>query len=635
MYFSREWLEKKLASLETEEEKLWAKISFLSSAADLLPELCAELCLELRQKAERDNFPPLLAYVLVFEAYRTVVSQGTEDFRAKMNEAERIAKSSPPSMYTAMVLQMRAFGYWAEGQRDIALALSYEAKQQMLEEAGEPLGWTDYQLAVFHSDLKEYDKALEYFDYSETVAIAKEAVYQLARIRSGKASIAIAQNRIDEALRLNELAIEGYRSCGHHTAMSRALNDLGVICFKQGKNEKGKAYLSEAMEIRRKSNYWPGLTTTQIELARIYLSESDYSRALELLEETLEMALKIGAQQKAITCHNLLSEIHKLKGYYQAAFEHLEKSHDVQSRLSGEEASNRIKHLQQKHATEQADKLAKLEQQKNVELKQAYDAIEDQNKSILDSINYARRIQTALLGSRTMLSKHVPENFVLYMPKDIVSGDFWWCAEEKDEFYFAVADCTGHGVPGAFMSLLNINLLNRALAENENASPAQLLNEVRRQVISSLNKEGSEEARDGMDVVLCAVNQSGRLRFACANNVLIHIRDGAMQIHGPDKFPVGLSHTYNPDPFSEFEIALQKGDCVYLSTDGFADQFGGKKGKKYKQKRLREFLQLQSLQQMKEQESILEKEFNEWRGNLEQVDDVLVLGLRWEYPFES
>lgn len=629
MYFSREWLENKLASTESEEEKLWLKISFLSSASDLLPDFCKELCADLLERSVRENIPALRAYVLVFEAYGTVVNNGTEEFRSKMDEAEKIAKASPPSMFTAMVLQMRAFGYWAEGQRDRALALSYEAKAQMIEEAGVGLGWTDYQLAVFHSDLKEYDKAMEYFNHSENVAIAKEAVYQLARIRSGKAAVAIAQNNIEEAMRLNELALEGYRSCGHHTAMSRALNDLGVICFKQGDLGQAKKYLSEAMEIRSKSNYWPGLTTTQIELARVYISEQDYVRAQELLEESLEMSVKIGAQQKTIICHGLLSEIHKHKCDYQKAFEHLEKRHEVQSKLSGEEASNRIKSLQQKHATEQADKLAKLEQQKNIELKLAYDAIEDQNKSILDSINYARRIQTALLGSRTMLSKHLPENFVLYKPKDIVSGDFWWCAEENDDLYFAVADCTGHGVPGAFMSLLNINLLNRALAENEGASPATLLNEVRKRVIASLNREGQEEARDGMDVVVCAINPSGRLRFACANITLVHIRDGEMKVYGPDKSPVGLSHTSRPEPFTEFEISLEKGDCVYLSTDGFADQFGGQKGKKYKQKRLREFFHQHAQSIMTEQESKLEAEFECWRGNLEQVDDVLVLGLRW------
>lgn len=630
MYFSREWLENKLLTLSSEEEKLWMKITFLSSAADLLPELCNELCDELREKAERDNMPSLLAYVLVSEAHREIPRSGPEEFRKKMDAAERIASEAPPSAYTAMVLQMRAFAYWAEGQRERALAMAYTARKQMLEEAGEALGWTDYQLAVFHTDLKDYEKALEYFDYSEKVAIAKEAVYQLARIRSGKAAIAIAQQRIEDAMRLNELAIEGYRSCGHHTAISRALNDLGVICFKQGDHAKAKQYLGEAMEIRRKSNYWPGLTTTQIELARIHIAEKNFSLASALLAEALDLSEQMGARQKVITCHSLLAHLHKLRGEFKDALDHLEKEHEVQRELSGEEASNRIKHLQQKHATEAADREAEIHRLKNVELKQAYDAIEDQNKSILDSINYARKIQSALLGSEAMVNRNLPENFILYKPKDIVSGDFWWCAEEGNKFCFAVADCTGHGVPGAFMSLLNINLLNRALNENPGATAAHLLGEVRKHLVASLNHDGQETARDGMDAVLCILHRdSGKLEFACANNALLLIRKGNLTVHGPDKFPVGLSHGDELLPFTHHVIQLEQNDCIYLSTDGFQDQFGGQKGKKFKQKRLRELLLNNSGSAMTQQLNLLERTFESWRGNLEQVDDVLLMGFRY------
>lgn len=629
MHFSREWLENKLASLNTDEEKLWIKISFLSSAADLLPDVCAEIRRDLSETADRTDDNVLRAYVLIQGTYANMISNQLKDFEAVMNEAGRLVESAEPSVLTGMVMQMRAFAYWTAGFRDKALALSYDSRKVMMKAAGEPIGWVDYQLAVFHSDLQDYATAEQYFSSAEKLASTSEAIYQLARIRSGRAAVAIAQNRMEDAMQLNESALNGYRECGHFIAISRALNDLGVIYARQGDHAKAKKYLSEAMEIRRKSNYLPGLTTTQMELARMLMLENDTDGAQQLLEDALKLSVMMKARQKVITCHSLLSEIHKTKKNYQVALEHLEQSYKVKAELSGEEATNRIKQLQQKHATEQADQQAEIHRLKNVELKQAYDAIEDQNKSILDSINYARRIQTALLGSRTLFSKFLPQNFILYKPKDIVSGDFWWCAEEKDEFWFAVADCTGHGVPGAFMSLLNINLLNRALSENENASPAKLLNEVRRQVIASLNKEGAEEARDGMDAVLCSVNKTGRLRFACANNALLHIRNGELTVHGPDKFPVGLSPTSQPEPFTEFEIQLEKNDSVYLSTDGYADQFGGTKGKKFKQKRLRELILQHAALPVSEQETILENEFESWRGNLEQVDDVLVLGFRW------
>ncbi len=630
MHFSREWLNKELATIPTEEKRTELKMMFLNNAADLLVEECEELSKELSEKAERENDLGLKAYLIVHKAF-SGVSKGIapEKFISDMRLAEQMVAGLNNNTGAAVVLQMCAFNYWASGDRDRAFELSYASRKVHPLYKNEGYGWSDFQLAVFHSDLKDYQNATKYFQSAELLAQDNKYTYQLARIYSGQAAVAIAENRMDDAMQLNEKALNAYRESGHHTAVSRALNDLGVIYFRKGEVARAKESLNEALEIRNKMHYWPGLTTTQIELARIHLSEKSYDVAEKLLCESLELSMQMNARQKAILCHTLLSELHKIKGNFQLALEHLENSYRLKTEIAGEEASNRIKQLQNMHATEQADQEAEIHRLKHVELKQAYDAIEDQNKSILDSINYAQRIQSALLGSRSMLSNNIPQSFVLYKPKDIVSGDFWWCVEQNDEFWFAVADCTGHGVPGAFMSLLNINLLNRALAEHKNASPAFLLDEVRTQVIASLNREGQEEARDGMDVVLCALNKNGRLRFACANNTLVHVRNGVLTPHGPDKFPVGLSPTEVPLPFTEFELMLSKGDCVYLSTDGFADQFGGTKGKKFKQKRLRELFVQNTLLPLAEQESILEKEFESWRGNLEQVDDVLVMGFRF------
>ena len=629
MYFSMDWLNKRLPELQTEEEKLQLKMIFVNSCSDLLLEETGKICEELEIVADRKNDLALKAFVLVHKSYFRMANGDLAEANRKALEAEKLALQAPFSPAAAIVLQMCAFNYWVSGQRDKALEMAYAARNQLAGIQDEGMGWSDFQLAVFHSDLKDYDAALKYFEKAAEIANQNNAAYQLARVQSGMGSIAIAQDRIDDALKLNEQALAGYRQCGHTTAISRALNDLGVIYLKRGDIPAAKKSLTEAMESRRAVRYVPGLITSQIELSKVYLAENSFDAAQSLLEEALDWSVKTKSSQKAVTCHMMLSSLHKNNGNYAAALEHLEKGYELKTILTGDEASNRIKHLSQKHATEQADKLARLEQQKNVELKQAYDAIEEQNKSILDSINYAQRIQSALLGSMNMLRANIEESFVLYKPKDIVSGDFWWCAEQNNEFYFSVADCTGHGVPGAFMSLLNINLLNRALAENENASPAHLLEFVRAHVIESLNRDGAEETRDGMDAVLCSINKSGRLRFACANNTLVHIRKGAITVYDPDKFPVGLSPTTKAQRFTEHELQLEKGDVVYMSTDGFADQFGGPKGKKYKQKRLRDFFHQCSEQAMNLQENLLDKEFEQWRGKLEQVDDVLIMGFRY------
>ena len=225
--------------------------------------------------------------------------------------------------------------------------------------------------------------------------------------------------------------------------------------------------------------------------------------------------------------------------------------------------------------------------------------------------------------------------FILYKPKDIVSGDFYHAIAHKptgsknELFFMCTADCTGHGVPGALMSMVGISHLNESIIEKNLIHPNEILDNMRKGIIASLNPEGSEEeSKDGMDCVLCAYDfENMTLEFAAANNSLWLIRNGALIEYKPDKMPVGMYHS-KIAPFSLQTIALEKGDIIYTFTDGFADQFGGEKGKKYKYKKLQEkLLQLKDLP-MTDQKDILEKEFEEWRGNLEQVDDVLIIGVK-------
>lgn len=263
------------------------------------------------------------------------------------------------------------------------------------------------------------------------------------------------------------------------------------------------------------------------------------------------------------------------------------------------------------------------------ERKLAENIIHEKNREIMDSMHSAKRIQHALLASDTTLKKYLPEYFVLYKPKDIVSGDFYWANMVDNKFIMITADCTGHGVPGAFMSLLNISYLNEAIIEKKITSPEKILDYVRGQVISSLNPEGSDfESKDGMDAVLCVYDFKGLwLRFACANNPLWVVRKNDLIKFKPDKMPVGM-HYGEEKPFSANTLGLRKGDIVYTFTDGYADQFGGPKGKKFKYKALKELLLSIQDKSMAEQKIILEETFTSWKGSLEQVDDVLVIGIR-------
>ncbi|HTF05017.1 MAG TPA: SpoIIE family protein phosphatase [Bacteroidia bacterium] len=260
-------------------------------------------------------------------------------------------------------------------------------------------------------------------------------------------------------------------------------------------------------------------------------------------------------------------------------------------------------------------------------------ALEEKNKEITDSINYAKRIQAALLAPASLLKKNLPEHFVLYKPKAIVSGDFYWATESvgsgSETFWLCVGDCTGHGVPGAFMSLMNISILRELIVEQKNSTPDVVLNKQREAIIRALNPDGAASAaKDGMDCILMNFERNLRvLHFAAANNPLLIVRNGTIVEYNADKQPVGL-HEGHDAPFTLQKVELQRGDIVYAFTDGFADQFGGPRGKKFKYSQLKEHLLKLNEKTMDEQRNYLDTVFEDWRGGLEQLDDVLIIGIK-------
>ncbi|MDO9188166.1 MAG: two-component regulator propeller domain-containing protein [Bacteroidia bacterium] len=289
-----------------------------------------------------------------------------------------------------------------------------------------------------------------------------------------------------------------------------------------------------------------------------------------------------------------------------------------------------------KSANNKILKQSKIIADKNVDLKQAYAVIADKNKSITDSINYAQRIQQSFLSSEATLNKTLKNYFILYKPRDIVSGDFYWAFDLPDRVIVACADSTGHGIPGAFMSLIGISLLNEISHSKNIVEPAKILDELRRIIICALNPEQVDSGgKDGMDISLISIfkNQDSddvKIHFSGANNA-IYIISGENNMANfmefkSDKQPVGFYS--NMKPFSYQEIILKKGDIIYMGTDGFADQFGGTKGKKFMSKQLKKKLTSIHSLPLKEQEIILENAFEDWKGDLEQVDDVTVMGIR-------
>lgn len=257
----------------------------------------------------------------------------------------------------------------------------------------------------------------------------------------------------------------------------------------------------------------------------------------------------------------------------------------------------------------------------------------EKNRDITSSIEYARKIQDAILPPLNDIFRAFPESFVLYKPRDIVSGDFYWFHEKGNKKVIAAVDCTGHGVPGAFMSMIGHNLLNQIVIENGITEPAEILNQLHKGVQAAL-KQGQVgvESKDGMDVSLCVFDtQKNELQYAGAYRTLYLLSDSIpeviQKING-DKFPIGGSHFGQERSFSQHSITLNKGDMLYMFTDGFADQFGGENGKKFMVKRFAEMLIRQWKLPLKQQHEMLEAAFSAWKGKNEQVDDVLVIGIK-------
>lgn len=264
-----------------------------------------------------------------------------------------------------------------------------------------------------------------------------------------------------------------------------------------------------------------------------------------------------------------------------------------------------------------------IEEQK-LEVDRQKETIEESHKEITDSIAYAKRIQSAILPPNSLIEKHLENAFVLYKPKDVVAGDFYWLEVKDGKTIFAAADCTGHGVPGAMVSVICNNALNRSVREFNITSPGKILDKARELVIQEFEKS-EEEVKDGMDIALCSIDGQ-KLSYAGANNPLWLIRNGEIIETKADKQPIGKFEGFKN--FTTHQIDLQKGDTIYIFSDGYVDQFGGEKGKKFKTKALRELLLSIQNESMAAQKEIINKRFEAWRGQIEQIDDVCFIGVR-------
>ena len=253
-----------------------------------------------------------------------------------------------------------------------------------------------------------------------------------------------------------------------------------------------------------------------------------------------------------------------------------------------------------------------------------------QNKKFTDSVNYASSIQKAVLPKRELFVDLIPDYFIFFKPRDIVSGDFYWVEKKEEQIVVCAADCTGHGVPGAFMSLLGLTFLNEIVNHEGVLKSSEILNRLRSNIIRSMShKDETEQAKDGMDLALVVIDrQLGMLEFSGAYNPLILVRNGELIEYKGDKMPVG-KHIVEEKSFTSQRVQLEHEDMIYMYSDGFPDQFGGEKGGKYKARPFKNLLTRISTELVKKQAVLLEEELKSWMEEEPQVDDILVCGIRY------
>lgn len=285
--------------------------------------------------------------------------------------------------------------------------------------------------------------------------------------------------------------------------------------------------------------------------------------------------------------------------------------------------------FQERKLEEQNKKLQEYNQQLEEKVKQRTIEIQEAHKNILASINYASFIQQGMFSQENTLKKAFKDYFIFFKPKDIVSGDFYWFYERNNEIWFSVADCTGHGVPGAFVSILGMSYLNEIMAGHSIENTSQLLNHLREKIITTFTKNTQKrENMDGMDIAMCQLNrETMKLNYSGANNPCILVREQQLIELKPDKMPIG-KHVNENIPFKFENIDVQSNDAIYLYSDGFQDQFGDITNKKFMRKNFKELLRSISHLPMNSQKTIIEETLRDWKGAKEQVDDILVMGIK-------
>jgi serine phosphatase RsbU (regulator of sigma subunit) len=527
-----------------------------------------------------------------------------------------------------------------------------------------------YGMGTVYVRLKNYPNAVSSIQKARDLYTEVKDTTGIAMCYSLLGSVYHSQGDLPEALENLQLFLDLSIKMQNEEHVGIAYANLGNIALQMGDADKALRDFDNALSIFRKTGNTYGVITAYLGIAETHRSSRNFEKAIEYYSTTTREAEAISARELISQAYSGLAATYEEMGDHKMALDYQKKLGMLKDTIYSTESTRQLGEMQAKYEagkkqqeiellTKDRERQAvirnaliagvililvmafliynryRIRTQANKKLETAYRIIEEKNQDITDSINYAQRIQTAILPPIESIRAFHPESFVLYKPKDIVSGDFYWFAEKDGCSVIAAADCTGHGVPGAFMSMIGNTLLHEIILEKQVIKPADILFNLREGIIRSLNRAGAPTgSRDGMDIVLCTIHRHDRVvEFAGANRPLYIIQKEAAEkqpvlteIKG-DKQPIG-SYTGQPVPFQGHRLQLSEGDMLYMLSDGYADQFGGPNGKKFMTRNLKELLTLIHDKEVTMQQQMLEQAFESWKGPHEQIDDILVIGIR-------
>ncbi len=554
-------------------------------------------------------------------------------------------------------------------------------------------------IGYLHAELKNHNEAIKCFKESWEIQKKLGDSLGMITSINNLSGVYLSLNKLDSSLILLDISLPIATNLNIASRLGNIWTRKGKI-LQNKKSDSALYYYQKGLEIRQRVKDVDGIQASYYEIAGYYLKQNNLSASLNYAEKAYLLAKQLEFPKLINSSSKLLSDIHFKLGSYKKAYQMLQihnglvieannnensrklfKRHiDLEYKLKRENDSIRNQAEIDKHNLEldkqklYAEK-SRIEKEKseaiaskkgmylifaiiglvllgagflylikiNRQKQRANEIIEEQkaiveikNREIVDSINYAKQLQKAILPSKSDLKTSLKEYFLMYKPKDIVAGDFYWMEKtSEDEILIAVADCTGHGVPGAMVSVVCSNALTKAAVEEKIKTPAKILDRARDIVIQQFGQNSNSQLKDGMDISLCLINSKEKtVNWAGAYNPLVIVKSNfkSMEVIKADKMPVGGGQVL--EPYTNHSLQLAEGDMLYMYTDGYADQFGGTNsngkttGKKYKSKRLHELLRRIAPLSMKEQNDSLHDEFYAWKGELEQIDDVCLMGIK-------